>query len=128
MRELEPGQVNTRRGERGFTLVELLIVVTILGILAGIVVVAVSNLSDDAAAQACNADAKSAETAAEAFKAKTGQYPTYAELQADTTVGTVTVDALLKSASSYEGAASGPAFTYAVAGTPPDTLTITNNC
>ena len=64
--------------EKGFTLVELLIVVVILGILAGIVVFAVGNLTDNAKNNACKADAASVETAAEAYKANSSTlaYPT----------------------------------------------------
>jgi len=46
----ESGSVQDRKTirQQGFTLVELLIVIVILGILAGIVVFAVSNLTDSA--------------------------------------------------------------------------------
>ena len=42
--------------EQGFTLVELLIVIVILGILAGIVVFAVGNLTSNAKTNACSTD------------------------------------------------------------------------
>src|SRR3954452_16083225 len=61
--------------EEGFTLIELLIVIIILGILAAIVVFAVGNSSSDAKKNACGADKKTVETAAEAYKAKHGSYP-----------------------------------------------------
>lgn len=63
-------------GEAGFTLIELLIVIVILGILAGIVVFAVGNSREDAVTAACNANKKTVSTAAEAYKAKNGSYPT----------------------------------------------------
>lgn len=56
--------------ERGFTLVELLIVVVILGILAGIVVFAVGGLSSDAQNNACATEERTIETAIEAYLAK----------------------------------------------------------
>ena len=62
--------------EAGFTLVELLIVIVIMGILAGIVVFAVGNLTDTASKNSCSTDAASVDTAAEAYKASTGAYPT----------------------------------------------------
>jgi prepilin-type N-terminal cleavage/methylation domain-containing protein len=61
--------------ERGFTLVELLIVIVILGILAGIVVFAVGNLTSNAKTNACNTEKQTVSTAVEAYKANTGAYP-----------------------------------------------------
>ena len=61
--------------ERGFTLVELLIVVVILGILAGIVVFAVGNLTTGAKTSACSAEKSTIVTAVEAYKAATGALP-----------------------------------------------------
>jgi general secretion pathway protein G len=64
-----------RNSESGFTLTELLITIVILGVLAGIVVFAVSAFSDDGQKVACETDRKSVEVAAEAFRARTGAYP-----------------------------------------------------
>jgi type II secretion system protein G len=65
--------------ERGFTLVELLIVIVILGILAGIVVFAVGNLTSSAKTNACATEKSTISTALEAYKANTGSYPTAAD-------------------------------------------------
>jgi general secretion pathway protein G len=64
-----------RRGDQGFTLTELLIVIVILGILAGVVVFAVTRFSDDAKASACTADKKSIEVAVDAYKVKNNGAP-----------------------------------------------------
>ena len=64
------------RGEPGFTMVELLIVVVVLGILSGIVVFGVGRFRGDAEAAACRADADTVATAANAYNAATGNYPT----------------------------------------------------
>ncbi len=100
--------------EQGFTLVELLIVVVILGILAGIVVFAVGNLTESAGVNGCDTEATTVETAAEAYKADTGAYPT--------AIGDLTggADPLLKSAPKFLDNAAVPAdpsFAYTGGGT-----------
>ena len=64
------------RHDEGFTLIELLIVIIILGILAAIVIFAVGGLSGQGATEACKTDGKTIDTAAEAYYAKNGNYPT----------------------------------------------------
>jgi prepilin-type N-terminal cleavage/methylation domain-containing protein len=61
-------------GEAGFTLVELLIVIVILGVLSAVVVFAVGGITDKGTKSACNADVKTVETAEEAHYAKNGAY------------------------------------------------------
>lgn len=57
-----------RRGDGGFTLIELLVVVLVIGILSGIVVLAVSNSTTDAKQKACLANASSLMTALDVYK------------------------------------------------------------
>src|ERR1700694_5531391 len=56
-----------RSGEGGFTLVELLIVIVILGILAAIVVLAIGGLSGTAQKSSCSAGVKTISSAEDAF-------------------------------------------------------------
>lgn len=60
------------RQDGGFTLVELLIVIVVLGVLGGIVVFGVANFKADATSAACKADVKTAQTASDAYIAKIG--------------------------------------------------------
>ena len=64
-----------RERDLGFTLVELLIVIVILGILAGIVVFAVGNLTSNDKTNACTTEKSTIVAAAEAYKAQNGSYP-----------------------------------------------------
>ena len=63
-------------GEEGFTLIELLIVIIVMGILAAIVVFALSGVTGLSAQTACNADAKSVEVAVQTYYTQTSSYPT----------------------------------------------------
>ena len=69
--------IRKSRNEDGFTLVELLIVVLILGGLASTVVVATGGFKDKGALQACRAARTTFETANEAYRADStdGLYP-----------------------------------------------------
>src|SRR5688500_4134964 len=63
-------RLQAKRNEEGFTLIELLIVIIVLGILAAIVVFAVSGTKKDALASTCKTDAKSIQLSAESVLAK----------------------------------------------------------
>lgn len=78
-------QARAQKKDEGFTLIELLIVVLIIGILAAIVVVAVSNTQGEAKGKACSADVAALATALDTYKATStasgggeGSYPTSA--------------------------------------------------
>jgi len=65
----------TRRRKAGFTLVELLLVVTILGILAAVAVVNFVGFGDEAREKATRASISSIESAAKTWEIRTGKFP-----------------------------------------------------
>jgi type IV pilus assembly protein PilA len=62
-------------GEDGFTLIEVAIVVVILGILAGIALLAVGNLGGTTSQASCQTAFRSVQDATEAYKAQMGGFP-----------------------------------------------------
>jgi general secretion pathway protein G len=89
------------RKDKGFTLVELLIVIVILGILATVTVFAVRGITDKGQESACAADQKTLETAVESWYAQNGTSadPTEADL--------VTAGFLRSESSTYDVGANG---------------------
>ncbi len=65
-------EVQATKKDKGFTLVELLIVIVILGILATVTVFAVRGITDQGKTSACDTDKVTLQTAVETFLA---QYP-----------------------------------------------------
>ncbi len=70
-----PHRRTFNRGARGFTLAELLVVISVLGVLSGVVVFAVGGINDRGQVAACDEDARTLKTAVESFRAKTGGLP-----------------------------------------------------
>jgi len=64
------------RRDRGFTLVEILIAIVLVGILSAVVVVGVSNLTDKGSASACSASMDAAKTGSIVYFTSTAAYPT----------------------------------------------------
>jgi general secretion pathway protein G len=62
--------LDTQKHDKGFTLVELLIVIVILGILATVTVFAVRGITDQGKKSTCDSDKKTLEVAVEAYYAK----------------------------------------------------------
>ena len=64
-----------RRGQSGFTLIELLVVIAVLAILAAIVIFNVLGVTNRGSSSACATDLKTVQTASDAFRNDTGNYP-----------------------------------------------------
>ena len=77
-------RIRRAQQEDGFTLIEVLVVISILGVLAGIVVFSVAGLSDRGQQSSCKTEKKTILTAIEAYKANPPvggpAVPTMAEL------------------------------------------------
>jgi general secretion pathway protein G len=64
------------RNERGFTLIELMVVIVILGILAGLIVPRIMGRPDEARRAKARIQLESLETALKLYKLDNGNYPT----------------------------------------------------
>ena len=63
------------RGNRGFTLIEIMVVLVILGILAGLIVPRIMGRPDEARRMKAKIQIQSLETALQLYKLDTGNYP-----------------------------------------------------
>ena len=64
------------RSERGFTLIELMVVIVILGILAGLIVPRIMGRPDEARRAKARIQLESIETALKLYRLDSGNYPT----------------------------------------------------
>ena len=72
-------QRRRRKAEQGFTLVELMVVIVIIGLLATIVVINVLPLGDKGRITKAKADISSIQGALDLYKLQNGSYPTTAQ-------------------------------------------------
>lgn len=111
--------------DKGFTLVELLIVIVILGILATVTVFAVRGITNQGKASACNSDQKTLQTAVEAYFAQNGG--STIAIGTDTVPGPAAAGATAEDTLVLRGLLVAPSGNYVVA--PAGTLTYqTANC
>lgn len=75
-----PTRAPNWRRQQGFTLVEIMVVIVILGLLATLVTQNVIGMSDDAKIQKAQTDTKTISEAARLFRIKNGKVPTMEDL------------------------------------------------
>jgi len=91
-----------RKDQRGFTLVELLVVIVILGILATLAVQTIGDKTDDAKKGKAKADIRTMMSALELYKLDEGKYPISAEPEkAETALADLETDYIKKVPSGY---------------------------
>lgn len=129
--------ISLQRREKGFTIVELLIVIVVIGILAALVITTFSGIQRKARDSERQTDINAVHGQVEAFYAQNGRYPTNANLDDDTWVQAnlpgLDVEALADpKGSSNDIAAAAAANVYSYAETPAgcdnDPATATADC
>jgi len=76
--------ISLKKRQSGFTIVELLIVIVVIGILATLVIVTFTGIQQKARDSQRQTDINALDSHVEAYYAQTGNYPTGAQLNDDT--------------------------------------------
>src|SRR5690348_18117582 len=79
LREQRQARQRNRHGERGFTLVEMLVVITIIGLIMGLIGPRVLNYLSESKVKAAKIQMQSFASALDLYNLDTGRYPSSAE-------------------------------------------------
>ena len=99
-----------RDSESGFTLVELLVVIVIIGVLSGVVVFSVRGINNNSAQAACQSDVSTVNSALEAYYAQNKAYPAGTATVA--VAALVTANLLKSDPTATGGTLNGKTLTY----------------
>jgi prepilin-type N-terminal cleavage/methylation domain-containing protein len=99
----------TESNDKGFTLVEILIAIVLVGILSAVAVVGISNLVSKGTKSACSASLDAAKAGSQVYFAEKGTYPTTLALVADGTYMTLPSGVLVNTAAVVSPTAPQPA-------------------
>ncbi len=99
-----------RSSESGFTLVELLVVIVIIGVLSSVVVFSVRGINNNSAQAACQSDVATVNSALEAYYAQNKAYPAGAASVA--VAALVTANLLKSDPTATGGTLNGKTLTY----------------
>ena len=80
--------ISLKKRNQGFTIVELLIVIVVIGILALLVITTYSGIQQKARNSKRQTDAQSLQTQLEAFYSQNGYYPSLTDMNSSTWLGT----------------------------------------
>ena len=111
------------RHDKGFSLVELLIVIVILGILATVAVFAVTGMTNKCKTSACQADVKTIQTAEEAYNANNTNAGVYGDQPALKAAGLI--HEVSPNFTVVVGPGTGTAASYTISGNAGDCSGIT---
>ena len=104
--------------QKGFTIVELLIVIVVIGILAAISIVAYNNVTQKARDDQRISDARNIINAAASYQAENGSWPTTAQLGTYTTIKlSGTASSRLNSSGTVDNSTKDSLYLYSTCGT-----------
>ncbi len=104
--------------QKGFTLVELLVVIVILGVLAAVVVFAVGGITNSSKASACTIEVRTVNTATQSYFAQKNAYPPATASPAGAGTTGATLILYLQSAAGMNLLSSGTGSSSAPTATP----------